>query len=116
MGETKVNEASSTSENNAIATDLNESERVNLVETNANSDDQKASQPPNQDAKVEGWGELGTNLDDKVIRIKFIRKVYLIVTAQLLFTFGVCLMFTVVDFIQKWVTESTGGFVLYILS
>ena len=112
MDETKVNEASSTSENNGVT---NESERVNLIETNANSD-QKASQPQNQDAKGEGWGELGTKLDDKVIRIKFIRKVYLIVTAQLLFTFGVCLMFTVVDFIQKWVTESIGGFILYILS
>ncbi len=38
------------------------------------------------------WGDLG-GLSDKVARIGFIRKVYLIVTTQLLFTFGVICIF-----------------------
>jgi hypothetical protein len=38
-----------------------------------------------------GWGNIhiAPNLTDKVIRIKFVRKVYLILTVQLLFTFGI---------------------------
>ena len=32
------------------------------------------------------WGNFGAGLTDKVVRIKFIRKVYLILTSQLLFT------------------------------
>ena len=62
------------------------------------------------------WGNMGVGLTDKIIRIKFIRKVYLIVTSQLLFTFGVCLLFAAVEPIRKWITESNAGLVLYLLS
>ena len=48
----------------------------------------------NNTSNVEGggqWGDMGT-LKDKNIRIGFIRKVYLILSAQLLFTFGFVLI------------------------
>jgi len=62
------------------------------------------------------WGNMGTGLSDKIIRIKFIRKVYLIVSVQLIFTFGVCLLFSAVDSIKKWMRESDDGLALYLLS
>ena len=62
------------------------------------------------------WGNFGTGLTDKVVRIRFIRKVYLIVTCQLVFTFGIVLIFTAVDAIRNWMTKTTGGLVLYILA
>ena len=62
------------------------------------------------------WGSMGTGLSDKIIRIKFIRKVYLIVSAQLIFTFGICLLFSAVDSIKKWMRESDDGLALYLLS
>lgn len=44
------------------------------------------------------WGQMGTGvgLNDKNIRIRFIRKVYLIVTALLVLTFGIVAIFVFV--------------------
>ena len=41
------------------------------------------------------WGDMGANFSDKCIRIRFIRKVYLIVSVQLMFTFGICMLFVI---------------------
>ena len=41
------------------------------------------------------WGDL-TGFSDKTIRIGFIKKVYLLLSIQLLFTFGIVLVFTLV--------------------
>lgn len=41
------------------------------------------------------WGDF-SSLNDKVLRIKFIRKVYLILTTQLIFTFGIVSIFVLV--------------------
>ena len=68
------------------------------------------------EAQNQQWGSFGSGLTDKIIRIKFIRKVYLIVTTQLLFTFGICLLFAAVEPIRRWVTESNSGLALYLLS
>ena len=62
------------------------------------------------------WGDLGAGLNDKIVRIKFIRKVYLIVSTQLVFTFGICLLFVSVDSIKEWVTTSQAGLILYLFS
>ena len=69
-----------------------------------------------QNANPNDWGNFGSGLTDKVVRIKFIRKVYCIVSVQLLFTFGICLIFTAVDAIRDWMTKTTGGLILYIIS
>lgn len=47
-------------------------------------------------AEAGQWGDFGNAFSDKVVRIGFIRKVYLIVTAQLIFTFGIVSIFVVV--------------------
>ena len=48
-----------------------------------------------QNAENGQWGDFN-GLSDKAVRIGFIRKVYLIVSIQLLFTFGVVLAFVLV--------------------
>ena len=50
----------------------------------------------NNMSRNEQWGNLGSGLNNKAIRIAFIRKVYLILSAQLIFTFGVCSIFVFV--------------------
>ena len=77
---------------------------------NLNVDNVEAQNQDNE------WGNMGNGLSDKVIRIQFIRKVYLIVTTQLIFTFGVCLLFVSVDSINNWVRTSKAGFALYLVS
>ena len=73
--------------------------------------------PQQQDAATnDQWGNFGTGLTDKVVRLRFIRKVYSIVTIQLVFTFSIVLIFTAVDVIRDWMTKTTGGLVLYILA
>lgn len=66
-----------------------------------------------------GWGAFNEtsnpNLRDKVIRIQFIRKVYLIVTTQLLFTFGFVCLFCFVEPIKNFAQSDTGLY-LYIAS
>ena len=73
------------------------------------------SQNPNQAADGQ-WGTFGQGLTEKVVRLKFIRKVYSIVTIQLIFTFTIVLIFTAVDAIRNWMTKTTGGLILYILA
>jgi FtsH-binding integral membrane protein len=66
------------------------------------------------------WGDYnyvvsGSGLIGKEVRIGFIRKVYLIVSAQLVFTFGICSIFVLVPEVKEF-TRSAAGFYLYILS
>ena len=42
------------------------------------------------------WGDISGGFTDKTIRLGFIRKVYLLLSAQLLFTFGIVLVFVLV--------------------
>jgi len=71
---------------------------------------------PQGAASNEQWGNFGAGLSDKVVRLRFIRKVYSIVTIQLIFTFSIVLIFTGVDAIRNWMTNTTGGLILYILA
>ena len=61
------------------------------------------------------WGDM-SGLSDKNVRIGFIRKVYMIVTAQLLFTFGVVCIFVFVDSVKNFATKTTAGLVCYIIA
>lgn len=61
------------------------------------------------------WGNLGTSLTNKATRIKFIRKVYLILTAQLIITFGIVCIFALVPTVRDF-AQSDSGFYLYIAS
>merc|ERR1719223_256189 len=54
-------------------------------------------------------------LTGKVTRIKFIRKVYLILTAQLVFTFGVVSIFVFSDSVRTW-AKTPAGRALYLVS
>ena len=73
------------------------------------------------DIEKEGnWGEFNMTfsnqgLNEKAIRIGFIRKVYLIVSSQLIFTFGICSIFVLVDSVKEFAKSDT-GFYLYIAS
>jgi len=58
------------------------------IETNRDLNNQ-ASLGNNQ------WGNM-SGLSDKVVRIRFIRKVYMILSAQLIFTFGIVAIFVFV--------------------
>ena len=58
-------------------TDKSENQRINTVEDG--------------EEKEGRWGNMGT-LKEKNIRIGFIRKVFLILSAQLTFTFGIVLL------------------------
>ena len=77
---------------------------------------QGGSAPPAQNAGNANWGDFGSGLTDKVVRLRFIRKVYLLVTLQLSFTFTICLIFTAVEPIRDWITKTTGGLILYIIA
>ncbi|CAF0920741.1 unnamed protein product [Brachionus calyciflorus] len=60
------------------------------------------------------WGDFNL-LSDKFQRIKFIRKVYLILTTQLIFTFGVVSIFVLVEPIKEF-TKTQAGFICYLVS
>jgi protein lifeguard len=53
------------------------------------------------------WGEF-SGLVTKDDRIKFIRKVYGIITVQLLFTFGIVCIFVFVDSVKEFARTNTG--------
>ncbi|KAL3836677.1 hypothetical protein ACJMK2_022099 [Sinanodonta woodiana] len=55
-----------------------------------------------------------TSFSDKAIRRGFIRKVYLILTAQLLFTLGIIALFTFVHRIKQWITKEGGAWFYYV--
>jgi hypothetical protein len=107
---------------------ISEKSQYGTAATNPGYDYKVEPNPYNQSGNLYGnidleaqnqnnqWGNMGTGLSDKIIRIKFIRKVYLIVSAQLIFTFGICLLFSAVDSIKKWMRESDDGLALYLLS
>ena len=61
------------------------------------------------------WGDFGS-FNDKNIRIRFIRKVYLILTAQMIFTFGIVCIFVFVDQVKTFATKTNAGLALYIAS
>ena len=60
--------------------------------------------------------KLSSCSTDKMVRIKFIRNVYLIISLQLTIIFGVCLTFYFVEPIRHWIATSRSGFILYILA
>lgn len=60
------------------------------------------------------WGDM-SGLSEKVIRIRFIRKVYMILSAQLIFTFGIVAIFVFVKPINEW-AQTDAGFIGYIIS
>jgi hypothetical protein len=95
----------------------NSPSQVNSQNVNRWNDVESQNPPPQQgSATNDQWGNFGSGLTDKVVRLRFIRKVYSIVTIQLVFTFGIVLIFTAVDAIRDWMTKTTGGLVLYILA
>lgn len=63
---------------------------------------------------INQWGDM-SGFNEKVTRIKFIRKVYLILTSQLIFTFGIVAIFVFVEPVKKWAKTNT-GYTLYVLS
>ena len=50
--------------------------------------------------------------DDRQIRINFIRKVYTILSAQMLFTFGMCAFMALTPSVRYFCLETSGGTVL----
>ena len=60
------------------------------------------------------WGNM-SGLTEKVTRIRFIRKVYLILTTQLIFTFGIVALFVFVKPVKDF-ARTTAGYTVYIIS
>jgi len=60
------------------------------------------------------WGDM-SGLSNKNVRLRFIRKVYLIVTSQLIFTFGICSIFVFVEPVKAF-AQTKAGLAIYIVS
>ncbi len=60
------------------------------------------------------WGNM-SGLTDKVTRIRFIRKVYLILTTQVIFTFGIVAIFVFIKPVKDFASTKE-GFIAYIIS
>jgi len=72
--------------------------------------------PPYEDA-IKGPEGFGSSFSDKAIRARFIKKVYSIILAQLLFTVGVIAVFAFTPAIRGlYAPGNNAGFILYIVS
>ncbi len=56
--------------------------------------------------RYEGEG-LGRSFNEKAVRLAFIRKVYGILSVQLLITFGFICIFAIPDSVRKWSQQNT---------
>lgn len=57
-----------------------------------------------------------SSFSDKAVRRGFIRKVYLILAAQLVITFGIVMLFSLVDAIKSYIQYTSQGAIIYYVS
>lgn len=68
-----------------------------------------------RDSARDSFGDY-SSFSDKAIRRGFIRKVYLILAAQLVFTFGIVLLFSLVQPIKDYIQGTSQGVIIYYVS
>lgn len=92
------------------------SEPIKAAPRNLNEMEKGQPSSSTTGANADQWGNL-SGLSDKNVRIKFIRKVYLIVSAQLLLTFAAICVFVFVQPVKAWATSgSTSALIVYLVA
>lgn len=86
-----------------------------MTDNKAYGSSAETDQPQAQGKK--SWGDFGDNdnFSEKNVRIRFIRKVYLLLTGLLTFTFGVVAIFVFVPAVKEFAQTET-GLIFYLLA